>query len=297
VKCAVKRYCYAQNRFKKHFFNDYEQKPGNGCDKYSHSLSSSLQHFRHVRNLPVSGWALASSNQSCHFWALGNRDVNNASQTFIQKYSDKSNKPIAEFLVDGGSSASSVSQDGLRLALFMENTVSIFDESLRLEKQISIDEMGFGESTLFLNNGEFLVTNTSGIQIIKLSGNIEASPITEEGLFCTIDTSESFLAVGKGQYNRLTQDNTVGIYKFPEFDLLIELKYKGHTLKRPRISSDGKKVACEANRLHGDRKSVVLFDVESGELIAEYKSDDICVKGVRLVFQYTNHTQCIEKLT
>ncbi|MEM7393557.1 MAG: hypothetical protein AAF492_14525 [Verrucomicrobiota bacterium] len=63
------------------------------------------------------------------------------------------------------------------------------------------------------------------------------------------------------------------LFAFPSFKALAEVHHPGHQLVAPMLSPDGTRLSCMANRLHGNRESVALFDTASRTLLAESKAD------------------------
>jgi hypothetical protein len=195
--------------------------------------------------------------------------------TLIQQFSPDKNKPVIEKQFSLESRAIAVFNKASHIALLTQNEIYIFNKNLGLLKIIDLEEQGF--NFMFINKKELFVTTAKGLLKVSIKGKVDTTSIMEEIFYLGTDSEEKQLALSRPfdieRKGVKRIDFPVHLYDIKTLEHLKDIHISDHQLGNPVLSPNGKYLACIANRLHGNRKSLAVFEISTGELL--YQSDEV----------------------
>jgi hypothetical protein len=198
--------------------------------------------------------------------------------SLIQQFSPFHGKPLQEKSIEEGPVALITDEKGRRVFLLTDEAVLEFTSSLRLKRRTELKERAY--SILKMSKNTFLLASESGVCKMDKRGRVESTPIQGKTHSLSTDKAKRWLVVGEWFKGRPGETDTIEIpvTLYDAHTLKEERKFHlpGHQLVYPKLSPHGKWVICLANRIHGNRKSMVLFDTASGAVLGQGGKTDLC---------------------
>lgn len=214
-----------------------------------------------------------------HFWTTRCQYSAGKATTLIQQFSFEGNTPLKEQKIPGETTSMSLSPDGKRLALLVNRSeLFLLDDSLNTTWNAKIKSKCF--RTLWLQSNDLLIATDTGILRLDANGELKETEVSGKTFSMSVTESEDLLAVGRwfdiGIFDEEEKKEfSFHIYELPSFTLKKEVRLPGYQVVWPTLSSDGSRVACVAQRIHGSRNFVMMFDTASGDRYWETESDSI----------------------